>query len=63
MRTGAVVALRDFVTGVYMKLPGSDPSPLLSVGCQRGLACVFLEQTRGVIIDLEATGDDDDDAG
>jgi DNA polymerase III epsilon subunit-like protein len=46
-----------------MKLPGSDPSPLLSVGCQRGLACVFLEQTRGVIIDLEATGDDDDDAG
>lgn len=43
-----------------LQLPGLDACAPLALSSKRGLACVFVDQARGVVIDLEADVDDDD---
>ncbi len=60
---GAVVdasSLSDGVRRPMVVLPGIDAAPPLALGSKRGLACAFMDQTRGVLIDLEAAGDEED---
>jgi hypothetical protein len=60
---GAVIAASTLSDDVYrcmMQLPGVDATAPLALGSRRGLACAFVDQTRGVLIDLEAAGDEED---
>ena len=57
---GAVVLLSDRQDAVTcaVALPGCQAMAPLSLGVRRGLACAFVDITRGVMMDLEAADED-----
>lgn len=42
-----------------VRLPGANAVAPLVLGPKRGLACAFVDATRGVLLDLEADDEED----